>query len=94
MAVCDLTAVHSVPAQGMHFPRGVADDHPHASYPVILPPDRDSPERAFGDYAPGRYAWLLANVRALPEPVPCRGYQQLWDVPIAVAAAIAAQLGE
>lgn len=24
-------------------------------------------ERAFGDYTPGRYAWLLADIRALPE---------------------------
>ena len=27
-------------------------------------------ERAFGDYGPGRFAWLLADIRALPEPIP------------------------
>lgn len=36
-------------------------------------------ERAFGDYTPGRFAWLLANVRALPEPIPCKGALGLWD---------------
>lgn len=37
-------------------------------------------ERAFGDYRPGRFAWLLGNVRAIPF-VPARGYQALWAVP-------------
>lgn len=36
-------------------------------------------ERAFGNYAPGRYAWLLANIRALPQPVPAKGALGLWD---------------
>lgn len=36
-------------------------------------------ERAFGDYAPGRYAWLLADVRPLPEPIPARGQLGLWE---------------
>jgi hypothetical protein len=35
-------------------------------------------EIAFGDWTPGRYAWLLANVRPLAEPVPARGAQGLW----------------
>jgi activating signal cointegrator 1 len=36
-------------------------------------------ERAFGDYSDGRYAWLLADIRALPEPIPARGAQGLWS---------------
>lgn len=36
-------------------------------------------ERAFGDYTPGRYAWLLADVQPLAEPVPARGALGLWD---------------
>lgn len=35
-------------------------------------------ERAFGDYRSGRYAWLLSNVRALPEPIPAKGALGLW----------------
>ena len=43
---------------------------------AVLPPDE--PERSFGDYTPGRYAWLLADIRALPEPIPARGQLGLW----------------
>lgn len=40
---------------------------------------RAEKERAFGDWRPGRFAWRLANVQALPEPVPVRGAQGLWE---------------
>lgn len=36
-------------------------------------------ERAFGDYTPGRFAWLLANVRQLAEPIPAKGALGLWN---------------
>lgn len=36
-------------------------------------------ERAFGDYTPGRFAWLLADVKMLPEPIPARGALGLWE---------------
>ena len=49
-------------------------------------------ERAFGDYTPGRYGWLLSDVVALAEPIPARGMPGLWDVPHAVEAQIDAQL--
>lgn len=78
VAACELTAVHRVPVTPMHFPRGVADDHPLASYPVALPPARDTPDYAFGNYAPGRYAWILTDIRALPGPIPARGMPGLW----------------
>lgn len=29
----------------------------------------------------GPYAWLLSDVHAFPEPIPCDGKQGLWDVP-------------
>jgi hypothetical protein len=32
-------------------------------------------ELLFGDYSPGRFAWRLAHVRPLPEPIPFRGRQ-------------------
>jgi hypothetical protein len=51
--------------------------------PHILTPQ----ERAFGNYQPGRYAWRLWNVEALPEPIPARGSLGLWewDAPAGVA---------
>lgn len=36
-------------------------------------------EREFGDYAYGRYAWILADVQSLPVPVPAKGALSLWE---------------
>lgn len=36
-------------------------------------------EMLFGDWTPGRYAWELANVQMLPEPIPAKGKQRLWE---------------
>jgi hypothetical protein len=39
------------------------------------------------------YGWRLCNVRKLPEPVPCRGYQRVWQLrPPAVVSAVRAQV--
>jgi hypothetical protein len=37
------------------------------------------PELEFGDWTTGRYAWELANVKMLPEPIPVKGMQRLWN---------------
>lgn len=39
----------------------------------------EDPERLFGDYTPGRYAWELEKVKMLREPVVVAGHQGLWD---------------
>jgi activating signal cointegrator 1 len=33
----------------------------------------------FGDYSEGRYAWELADVNQLSEPIPAKGQQGLWN---------------
>lgn len=38
----------------------------------------EGPERSFGNYAPGRYAWHLSNVRRFIEPIPAKGKQGIW----------------
>lgn len=38
-------------------------------------------EVAFGLYSPERFAWVLSDIRALPEPIPFRGMQGLFDAP-------------
>ena len=38
-----------------------------------------SPEYEFGDFTPGRYAWELTNVVQLPQPIPTKGQQGLWN---------------
>jgi hypothetical protein len=35
----------------------------------------------FGDYAPGRWAWLLRDVKPLTPPVPAIGRQGFFDLP-------------
>lgn len=45
---------------------------------VSLEPLSDR-ERAFGDYSLGRYAWILEDVRRLPDPIPAKGALQLWN---------------
>lgn len=46
----------------------------------VVGPGLDEAQLAFGDYAPGRYAWRLTDVRRLLEPVPLQGRQGLWSV--------------
>lgn len=36
-------------------------------------------EVLFGDYTPGRFAWVLSDIRPLAEPVPARGSLGLWE---------------
>jgi hypothetical protein len=60
----------------------IDDPHLHASETLRkeglwLPPPE--PELSFGDYTPGRYAWILTNVKALPEPIPAKGALGLWE---------------
>jgi hypothetical protein len=38
-------------------------------------------ERLWGDYSPGRYAWLLRDVRPLPEPIRRKGAQRFFNFP-------------
>jgi len=52
-----------------------------------------STEYMFGDYSPNRYAWVLTDLRRLPEPVPCTGVLGLWDAPADVLARIEEQIG-
>ena len=54
-----------------------------------------SGERPFGDFTPGRYGLLLADVVRLPDPVPARGHQAVpWRVPEDVAAQVRVHLAE
>ena len=62
------------------------------------PVPRDAAGRTSGLCVPwaawGQYHIELADVRPLPEPVPCRGMLGLWRLPDDVDAAVRAQLGE
>lgn len=45
-------------------------------------------ECLLGDYAPGRYAWVLRDVRRLTTPIPCQGKQGLFAVSSEIERAI------
>lgn len=36
-------------------------------------------EKEFGNYAHGRFAWILQNVVPVDPPIPAHGWQQLWN---------------
>ena len=36
-------------------------------------------EYAFGDFTPGRYAWVMEDAKLFDKPIPARGRQGLWD---------------
>ena len=38
-------------------------------------------ERLYGDYAAGRFGWLLTDIVPLPEPIPFAGSQGWFNVP-------------
>ena len=57
-----------------------------------VPPGNMSREYTFGDYSPGRFAWLLADVQALPEPIPCKGALGLWQPDAATMDAVRRQV--
>jgi hypothetical protein len=39
-------------------------------------------EKACGDYSPGRFAWMLKDIKRLEEPIMVKGHQRLWDFDI------------
>jgi hypothetical protein len=52
----------------------------------IIPPQ--SPELEFGDYSPGRWAWLLKDAMQLETPVPAKGALGLWEWEPATGTAV------
>lgn len=49
-------------------------------------------ERALGNYQPGRWGWVLEDVRPLAKPLPLKGRQSLWKLPDETARTIASRL--
>lgn len=101
VAVATITACVPMtePGGSGHYPMMLDVLDPADGEPHLLLTDSErgtwsdlSSERAWGDYAPGRWAWLLTDVQALPEPVACRGFQRIWNLPPDVEARVLPQL--
>ncbi len=67
---------------GPDFPDGWLDLW-HPTMGSAVDPENDGraiPDQApYGDFTPGRFAWLLDNIIRLPEPPAARGGQRIWN---------------
>ncbi|MDF7809941.1 hypothetical protein [Hymenobacter sp. YC55] len=54
-------------------------DSPLPQANELHPAQLSDTERACGNYEPGRFAWHLAHVQVLPEPLPAKGSLGLWN---------------
>lgn len=46
---------------------------------LLRVPGNKEAQEPFGDFSPGRFGWVLADVVRLETPIRARGRQQLWD---------------
>ena len=70
MATCNLVAVlptHIVEVEARRLKRPFA---PACGWEL---------EKLFGNYAVGRFAWILRDVVPVDIPIPAHGWQQLWN---------------
>lgn len=63
------------------FDQSLFDDEPMVTsscgqYVWTLTPK----ERAVGDFSPGRYAWLLSNIKFIVPGIPLQGKQGIWEI--------------
>lgn len=70
-----------------------APTHDFSSFDLVLPRHAAGIQRTrcfdwceanMGDFSPGRFGWVLGNVRRIEPVIPYRGFQQLFDVPESV----------
>lgn len=61
----------------------ITTEQAQRTFDDTMPFARAREEFSHGDYSPGRYAWELGDVRAVPA-IAIRGAQGLWDVPTAL----------
>ena len=79
-------AAHMIPTSGSGADRMLLVRDAHIAAEVLrvdgpLPADIDvTGQLPFGDFTPGRFAWLFGNVRLI-DPVPMKGAQGLRDLP-------------
>jgi hypothetical protein len=60
-------------------PTAFAFENSRKLKPPFVPIHGWDVEYEMGNYANGRWAWILRDVVRLPRPIPARGYRKLWD---------------
>lgn len=73
IATCNLIACVRIISVSCTFNAGILAG-------VTIPPNE--PELSFGDYRPGRWAWILSDIQPLKNPLPAKGSLGLWDCDI------------
>lgn len=78
------SALHTADLLGVYLPTGVivAVCELIAMIPTDaaqIDYDLTDTELAFGDYSPGRWAWILNNIIRLIKPIPAKGSLGLWE---------------
>lgn len=72
----------NLPTRLEDYPRGCIIGTAVAELSFVITPEmaRDIHEReyVFGDWTPGRWAWLFKNRKLLDKPIPVRGGQGVW----------------
>lgn len=61
--------------------RAFEEDHGQGAIELLQQGWRIDDERPFGDYAPGRFGWVLTGQIQLDEPIPVSGRQRVWNLP-------------
>lgn len=76
IATADLIDCHEIV---LHGGRGLSSESPgwlETDRGIYEPTEQ---ELLFGNWTPGRYAWEIANAKMLPEPIPAKGKQRIWN---------------
>jgi len=75
IATCQMTECCLIKEDGLYklFPGQI---HRKPEYYGPLPGE---PQRSFGDYRPGRFAYIWEDQQLLPEPIPARGQLGVWE---------------
>jgi hypothetical protein len=71
IAIAEMVGCHKMVLDGKN---SVACVNP--PYGIYYPTEQ---ELMFGNWTPGHYAWEFANMTILPEPIPAKGGQRLWN---------------
>jgi len=75
IATCRL--ISCIPTREIELAKKIGVDQ--AVIPLCPDFEITEQEYAFGNYSLGRWAWLLADIKLLPEPIPIRGARSLWE---------------
>ncbi len=77
VAVCTLVDCKSTES----FTQGELDTHHYPPFVTAPTSIYTWTERMMGDFSLGRFGWVLRDIKPLPEPIPYRGQQGLFQIP-------------